>query len=351
MASNGAKQPLLSGLLDSTVQSNSAQAPSKRRFRRVKSAPAAEFILSDVCSDRTLQHPESIFRKIEPSIRNVAILLAGYLGVGTMCFYIFRDDIEGTKTNPILDAMYFSVVTMTTVGYGDLVPNTAFVKMLACVFVFTGVAIVGLILSKAADYLVEKQEIMLVEALNKHKKMGQLETMKDIETNRVRYKCYLAMGILSLLMMVGTIFLLNIEKMDMIDAVYCVCSTVTTLGFGDESFSTRTGRAFGIVWILISTLGLGQVFLYVAEVFTETRQRALVNWVLTRKTTNEDLEAADIDNNGVVGAAEFILYKLKEMGKITEDDISIVMEEFEKLDVDESGTLSVSDLVLAQSKR
>lgn len=39
------------------------------------------------------------------------------------------------------------------------------------------------------------------------------------------------------------------------------------------------------------------------------------------------------------------------MGKITEEDISLVMEEFEDLDVDQSGTLSVSDIMLAQSSR
>jgi len=48
-------------------------------------------------------------------------------------------------------------------------------------------------------------------------------------------------------------------------------------------------------------------------------------------------------------AAEFVLYKLKEMGKITQQDISLVMEEFEELDVDQSGSLSVSDIKLAQS--
>lgn len=51
----------------------------------------------------------------------------------------------------------------------------------------------------------------------------------------------------------------------------------------------------------------------------------------------------------VIRAPEFILYKLKEMGKITQEDISMVMEEFEELDVDQSGTLSVSDISLAQS--
>lgn len=48
-------------------------------------------------------------------------------------------------------------------------------------------------------------------------------------------------------------------------------------------------------------------------------------------------------------AAEFVIYKLKEMGKISQEDISLLLEEFEYLDVDQSGTLSTSDLVLAQS--
>lgn len=48
-------------------------------------------------------------------------------------------------------------------------------------------------------------------------------------------------------------------------------------------------------------------------------------------------------------AAEFIIYKLREMGKISQEDISLVMKEFEDLDVDQSGTLSTSDIILAQN--
>lgn len=52
-----------------------------------------------------------------------------------------------------------------------------------------------------------------------------------------------------------------------------------------------------------------------------------------------------------IRAAEFIIYKLKEMGKINQEDIALVMEEFEDLDVDQSGTLSTSDIMLAQSSQ
>ena len=48
-------------------------------------------------------------------------------------------------------------------------------------------------------------------------------------------------------------------------------------------------------------------------------------------------------------AAEFVVYKLKELGKISQEDISSFLEEFDKLDVDQSGTLSTYDLTQAQS--
>lgn len=37
------------------------------------------------------------------------------------------------------------------------------------------------------------------------------------------------------------------------------------------------------------------------------------------------------------------------MGKISQEDIAEVMEEFEELDVDQSGTLSLHDITVAQS--
>lgn len=50
-------------------------------------------------------------------------------------------------------------------------------------------------------------------------------------------------------------------------------------------------------------------------------------------------------------AAEFIVYKLKEMGKISNDDITLVMECFKQLDVDHSGTLTEADLLASRSSR
>ncbi|TYJ48862.1 hypothetical protein E1A91_A01G093800v1 [Gossypium mustelinum] len=331
MASN---QPLVSGSVTLKTQTSNVDRPKKRRVRRARSAPLAHFVPTDANGDDdALLRSESIFGRLNPTLKKVALSLTVivYMGLGTICFYTIRNQIKGKKTNAILDALYFCVVTMTTVGYGDLVPNSNLAKLLACAFVFTGMALIGLILAKAADYLVEKQEKLLFRALHMYKIDGEIEVLKEVEHNRVKYKFYTTSILLVVFVVTGTIFLYKVEKLDLVDAFYCVCSTITTLGYGDISFSSK------------------RFFLYVAEVNTENRQRALVKWVLSRRTTSLDLEAADLDNDGVVGAAEFVLFKLKEMGKICQQDISVIMEEFEELDLDQSGTLTVSDIALAQS--
>ncbi len=46
-----------------------------------------------------------------------------------------------------VDAYYFSVVTLSTVGYGDIVPHTAFDKIFTTFYIFIGVGIITTFLS------------------------------------------------------------------------------------------------------------------------------------------------------------------------------------------------------------
>ncbi|KAA8527057.1 hypothetical protein F0562_008714 [Nyssa sinensis] len=159
MAQNGAKQPLFSGLIDPTAQTNQSNAPKGKRL----SCCGAESNGND-----SLPHSEFIPGKPgpRPNFKRVAMFFSAYLSIGTACFHLIRYQMKGKKTDGVLDSVYFCVVTMTTVGYGDLVPNTVTSKLLSCGFVFTGMTIVGMFLSGAAEYLVQKQEILLVKAFH-----------------------------------------------------------------------------------------------------------------------------------------------------------------------------------------
>ncbi|CAL4993415.1 unnamed protein product [Urochloa decumbens] len=366
MAEDAVKQPLLQ---DGGNQPNGSEAKpppqgaGPKRFRRCRTAPSADAAQDSPPGRQNPSHqegaraagsppfapPKELLRGARPSFRLVGVLLLAYLLAGTAAFYLAMDHMSGARTGSrVADALYFTVVTMTTVGYGDLVPSSDASKLLACAFAFAGAALVGASLSKAADYLVEKQESLLFRALHL-RRAADRRALRDMEANKIRYKLYTAAALLAAALASGTAFLVVAEGMRPVDAFYCACATVTTLGYGDLSFTaSAAGRAFAAGWITVSTLVVALFFLYAAELGAERRQRALARWVLMRRTTSTDLEAADMDGDRRVGAADFVLYKLKELGKISQEEIAEFLEEFDQLDADSSGTLSPHDLLVAQ---
>ena len=62
-------------------------------------------------------------------------LLGAYFAVGTVVY----KELEGWRS---LDAIYFMVVTSTTVGYGDLCPSTPEGRLFTCVYALLGTTMI-----------------------------------------------------------------------------------------------------------------------------------------------------------------------------------------------------------------
>ena len=73
----------------------------------------------------------------DPEVSGLLMLTMIVLAFGTI-FYYFA---EGWN---IIDSLYFCVMTLTTIGYGDLFPTTEISKIFTILYVFLGL---GLILS------------------------------------------------------------------------------------------------------------------------------------------------------------------------------------------------------------
>lgn len=301
MSHNEADQPLLNEYIDSSQNYNDRNALKRRKYINPYNPPPGDLSKQGHNVDsQSLLNPPSVSATEIFTLNHVFLILAIYLATGSLCFYLVSDQLNGTKTNEAIDALYFCIVTVTTVGYGDLVPGSTLAKLLACVFVFSGMAVGGLFLSKAADYIIEKQEIQFVRALHRSDKIDQVEIMKESESNKMEYKVIISSALLAVVVILGILFLHLVEGLDFIDAFYCVCATVTTLGYGDQSFSSGAGRLFAVFWILSGTAFVAQFFLYVTEMYAQRRQKAFFQWVVAKRLSCADLEEADLDHDSVV---------------------------------------------------
>lgn len=64
------------------------------------------------------------------------------IGVGTVFYHI-------VEKFSWVDAYYFSVITLATVGYGDLTPQTTLGKIFTTLYIFVGVGIITAFISHA----------------------------------------------------------------------------------------------------------------------------------------------------------------------------------------------------------
>lgn len=58
-----------------------------------------------------------------------------------------------------IDAYFFTVVTLSTVGYGQLVPATALGKIGTTLFIFTGLGIFALTIQQFTSFVVRRGDV------------------------------------------------------------------------------------------------------------------------------------------------------------------------------------------------
>ena len=75
--------------------------------------------------------------------RAILLMVATLIIIGTI-FYTLIEDWS------LVDSFYFSVVTLTTVGYGDFTPDTDVGKLFTTIYIFMGLSIITAFASSIA---------------------------------------------------------------------------------------------------------------------------------------------------------------------------------------------------------
>jgi voltage-gated potassium channel len=90
---------------------------------------------------------------VVPPILVILIIFAGGFGV-----YLAEHNQQGANITRLGDAVWWVVVTITTVGYGDYYPVTAVGRIIAIFVMFSGIGIVVSVLGPLSQRRLQKAE-------------------------------------------------------------------------------------------------------------------------------------------------------------------------------------------------
>ena len=112
--------------------------------------------------------------KSDEAFRTLLALVVSLLLSGTVFFTL----VEGWS---VLDSFYFSVTTLTTVGFGDPAPATAAGKIFTIVYIFVGLGVIGGFINVLAKHTFARR--MRRGGASEDKK-GEVEELKRLSQLR-----------------------------------------------------------------------------------------------------------------------------------------------------------------------
>jgi voltage-gated potassium channel len=108
---------------------------------------------------------------------------AGIIVIGSIVMYLVESPHPDSQINSILDAVWWTVATSTTVGYGDIIPVTETGKIIAIFYMFFGIGILGLSISVLGTSFY-KNRFEKEEKEISHAQKLILDRMDDLEKNQ-----------------------------------------------------------------------------------------------------------------------------------------------------------------------
>jgi len=111
-------------------------------------------------------------------------LVIGSSGIG---IYLIESTHEEAQITNLIDAFWWVSATVTTVGYGDIVPVTEAGRLMGIVLMFVGISIIGTFISVLGARLVGSRlkKYETVEDSTKSLIIKKINNIENLEKNEV----------------------------------------------------------------------------------------------------------------------------------------------------------------------
>ncbi|HEX4865461.1 MAG TPA: potassium channel family protein [Acidimicrobiales bacterium] len=153
--------------------------PLLRPVRALRLVRLVRFLRAAIVAVEVLRRARSILthRGLHFVLLSVALLVF----VAAALEKAFEAEAKGSNIHSYADSLWWAVVTITTVGYGDRFPVTAAGRGIAVVLMLVGIGLVGVITATLASYFIEQdkdQNLVAIEA-----RLGRIEALLTTNTS------------------------------------------------------------------------------------------------------------------------------------------------------------------------
>lgn len=294
-------------------------------------------------------------------------ITCGYLSIGCIFYHLVEEkdcessDVPDCKESwTLIDSWYFSAVTISTVGYGDLTPSSKGSKAFTIVYIFVGITVVfseiasgfSGVLEKIADNGMSMTMSLLNDMDGMADFVGPPPALVFWTKNLVPWL------VLAIIFQLFSALIFNATEPDLtyFDTFYHSFVTATTVGYGDVPLTTQKSRLFASFHIIMSVTTFGALVGRVQELISirnsEIKRHEMLECQFSEKWIESVCEEMDHAEEGTDGVdkTEFVVGMLTRLGvelcgePLNWNDVKPILKQFEDADKNDDGRLNKDDL-------
>lgn len=291
------------------------------------------------------------------SMAKCSIAMGLYLGLSILIFSHFEHW-------SVTDCVYFAMITLLTIGYGDIAPAHAVSRLFVVFFVLTALVVVAVFIGDFLESLVTaeiKNEKVRKKLHLQQYRLGIFDDEGKAKSWRRKFcACLLAISALISVNMLVAKFVLD-DANSFVDSLYFSIVTLTTIGYGDIVPHTPGAKWAMLLFCFFGVPMFGMLLAKIVDIAYGKARNDQINCVVGGLTTEKFENIVEFCDEMIKAGAynskpresrraevtpfEFLCFILVKNETISVDDVKSIMDNFSELDVDMSGTLEQADLV------
>lgn len=139
-------------------------------------------LVFDFLSTKNFSNSGSGLTSKQKELVIIIMILLLYLSLGSLVFSLILEDLT------FINSLYFTICTLTTVGFGDIVPNTTGSRIFLFFFAPIGIMIVALVITTARLTILEEFQQLYIRRRQKFKEKHEERSKQRKEQHDLRRK-------------------------------------------------------------------------------------------------------------------------------------------------------------------